>query len=73
METFAQLAYACGTPKEPPSHAVFDAFATKVLGANPNLGDVGMLKRLMFEASTFMVAALRQSVMGDTETPRNPI
>ena len=70
VETFAQLAYACGTPKEPPSQAAFDTFATKVLGANPKLGDVGMLKRLMFEASTFVVAALRQSVMGDTETPR---
>ena len=70
VETFAQLAYACGTPKELPSQAVFDAFAAKVLGANPKLGDVGMLKRLMFEASTFVVAALRQSVMGDTETPR---
>ncbi|CAE7493301.1 unnamed protein product, partial [Symbiodinium pilosum] len=42
----------------------------KVLGANPKLGDVGMLKRLMFESSAFVVAALRQSVMGDTETPR---
>ena len=29
-----------------------------------------MLKRLMFESSTFVVAALRQSVVGDTETPR---
>ena len=70
VETFAQLAYACGTPKEPPSQVAFDAFAAKVLGANPRLGEVGMLKRLMFEASTFVVAALRQSVMGDTETPR---
>ena len=70
VETFAQLAYACGTPKEPPSQAAFDAFATKILGASPKLGDVGMLKRLMFEASTFVVAALRQTVMGDTETPR---
>ena len=70
VETFAQLAYACGTPKEPPSQAAFDAFAAKILGASPKLGDVGMLKRLMFEASTFVVAALRQTVMGDTETPR---
>ena len=70
VETFAQLAYACGTPKEPPSQSAFDAFTAKVLGANPKLGDVGMLKRLMFESSTFVVAALRQSVMGDTETPR---
>ena len=70
IETFAQLAYACGTPKEPPSQPAFDTFSAKVLGGNPKLGDVGMLKRLMFEASTFVVAALRQSVMGDAETPR---
>ena len=70
VETFAQLAYACGTPKEPPSQSAFDTFMAKVLGANPKLGDVGMLKRLMFESSAFVVAALRQSVMGDTETPR---
>ena len=56
--------------KEPPSQTAFDAFAAKILGAGPKLGDVGMLKRLMFEASTFVVAALRQTVMGDTETPR---
>ena len=60
VETFAQLTYACGTPKEPPSQTAFDAFAAKILGASPKLGDVGMLKRLMFEASTSVVAALRQ-------------
>ena len=48
-----------------------DAFATKVLGAAPRLGDIALLKRLMFEAATYVIAQLRPTVQGDSaETPR---
>ena len=70
FETFAGLAYSCGSPKELPSQVDMDAFAAKVLGASPKLGDVALLKRLLFESSTFVVASLRQAVLGDTETPK---
>ena len=39
VETFAQLAYACGTSKEPSSQSAFDTFPAKILGANPKLGE----------------------------------
>ena len=70
IETFAGLAYSCGSPKEPPSQSDMDTFAVKVLGASPKLGDVALLKRLLFESSTFVVASLRQAVMSDSEIPK---
>ncbi|CAE7770676.1 unnamed protein product, partial [Symbiodinium necroappetens] len=54
-----------------PTQAEMDAFATRILGAAPRLGDIALLKRLMFEACTYVIAQLRQSVQGETsETPR---
>ncbi|CAE7247615.1 unnamed protein product, partial [Symbiodinium sp. CCMP2456] len=74
ITSFASLAYACGTPQDRPTQAEMDAFATRILGAAPRLGDVALLKRLMmlmFEACTYVIAQLRQSVQGETsETPR---
>ncbi|CAE7450708.1 unnamed protein product, partial [Symbiodinium necroappetens] len=71
LSTFAKLAYACGTPQERPTSAEFDAFTGRILGAAPRLGDVSLLKRLMFEASTFVIAQLKQAVQSEsTEVPR---
>ena len=71
IDTFASLAYACGTPQDRPTQAEMDAFAVRILGAAPRLGDVALLKRLMFEACTYVIAQLRQSVQGEgSETPR---
>ncbi|CAE7224658.1 unnamed protein product [Symbiodinium sp. CCMP2456] len=71
ITSFASLAYACGTPQDRPTQAEMDAFATRILGAAPRLGDIALLKRLLFEACTYVIAQLRQSVQGETsETPR---
>ncbi|CAE7244255.1 unnamed protein product, partial [Symbiodinium sp. KB8] len=71
LTTFAKLAYACGTPQEKPTSAEFEAFTGRVLGAAPRLGDVSLLKRLMFEAATFVIAQLKQAVQAESsETPR---
>ncbi|CAE7870682.1 unnamed protein product, partial [Symbiodinium necroappetens] len=71
LTTFAKLAYACGTPQEKPTSAEFEAFTGRVLGAAPRLGDVSLLKRLMFEAATFVIAQLKQAVQSEsTEAPR---
>ncbi|CAE7243210.1 unnamed protein product [Symbiodinium sp. CCMP2592] len=54
-----------------PTQAEMDAFAVKILGAAPRLGDVSILKRLMFESATYVIAQLRQAVQGDSaEQPR---
>ena len=40
-------------------------------GAAPRLGDLSLLKRLMFEAATFVIAQLKQAVQSEsTEGPR---
>ncbi|CAE7717441.1 unnamed protein product [Symbiodinium sp. CCMP2592] len=73
ITSFASLAYSCGTPQDRPSQAQaeMDAFAVKILGAAPRLGDVSILKRLMFESATYVIAQLRQAVQGDSaEQPR---
>lgn len=71
VTTFAGLAYACGTPQDRPSQAELDTFSVRILGAAPRLGDVSLLKRLIFESCTFVIAQLRQNVQGDaSETPR---
>ncbi|CAE7029174.1 unnamed protein product [Symbiodinium sp. CCMP2456] len=71
ITSFASLAYACGTPQDRPTQAEMDAFAARILGAAPRLGDIALLKRLLFEACTYVIAQLRQSVQGETsETPR---
>ena len=71
LTTFAKLAYACSTPQEKPTSAEFEAFTGRVLGAAPRLGDVSLLKRLMFEAATFVIAQLKQAVQSEsTEAPR---
>ncbi|CAE7797960.1 unnamed protein product [Symbiodinium sp. CCMP2592] len=71
ITSFASLAYSCGTPQDRPTQAEMDAFAVKILGAAPRLGDVSILKRLMFESATYVIAQLRQAVQGDSaEQPR---
>ncbi|CAE7260467.1 unnamed protein product [Symbiodinium sp. CCMP2592] len=71
VTTFASLAYACGTPQDRPSQTELDAFSTRILGAAPRLGDVSLLKRLIFESCTFVIAQLRQNVQGDaSKTPK---
>ncbi|CAE7229688.1 unnamed protein product [Symbiodinium sp. CCMP2592] len=71
VTTFASLAYACGTPQDRPTQTELDAFSTRILGAAPRLGDVSLLKRLIFESCTFVIAQLRQNVQGDaSETPK---
>ena len=71
IKTFASLAYACGTPQEKPSATEFDAFCRQILGAAPQLGPISMLKRLHFEAVTYVIAQLRQNVAGESsESPK---
>ena len=68
IDTFAGLAYACGTPQKKVPDATFDQFAEKVAGPNPSMGLKSQLRRLMFESSTYVIARLKQAVTAD-ETP----
>ena len=64
INTFSSLAFAIGTPSQPPFDAVFDAFAQRVFTL-PRMGQIGKLRRLLFEAQTYVLAQLKMSVSGD--------
>ena len=63
--SFSELAFACGTPSAQPSEDEFRAFAEKIGGAGISMGDASKLRRLLFEASTFVVAQLKAQVTTD--------
>ena len=77
VKCFSALAFAVGTPQSPPTETQFDAFAQQVFGAPPNLGQLSSLKRLHFESTTFVIAALKESVSSETadkvETRKIPL
>ncbi|CAE7248436.1 unnamed protein product [Symbiodinium sp. CCMP2456] len=75
IRTFSDLAFACGTPQSPPSQDDFRNFADEILGVGASLGDTAKLTRLHFEASTYVIAQLKQQVVGDTtdEPKRLPL
>jgi hypothetical protein len=71
LTTFRSLAFALGTPQAPPSQSEFDAFASRVLGAGYTLAQSAALRALHFEASTLVVASLKEQisqVSGQAET-----
>ena len=65
IKTFAGLAFACGTPQNPPSDESFKDFATSLFGAEPSIGEISILRRIHFEASTLMVAHVKSQVSQD--------
>lgn len=49
------MAFAMGTPNQPPT--VFDAFSTRLF-VTPSMGQVGKLRRLLFESQTYVLSAI---------------
>ena len=64
INTFSSLASAIGTPSQPPSDTAFDTFAQRVFTL-PSMGQIGKLRRLLFESQTYVLAQLKMSVSGD--------
>lgn len=64
ITSFSSMAFAIGTPNQPPTDAVFDACATRLFVA-PSMGQVGKLRRLLFESQTYVLAQLKLAVTGD--------
>ena len=63
INTFSKLAFAVGTPQTPPTASELQTLGSKLNeGRDPTLGFVSDLKRLIFEASTFVLAELKQQV-----------
>ena len=66
IRTFSSMAFALGTPQTPPTDAQFNTLALAIFGAGYTLGETAMLRRLHFEATTLMIASVKQRVDGET-------
>ena len=64
INTFSSMAFSIGTPNQPPTDAAFEQFAQRVFTL-PSMGQTGKLRRLLFEAQTFVLAQLKMAVSGD--------
>ena len=63
---FSLLAFAVGSPQVPPSEADLTTFAQTVYGGPATIGQLSNLKRLFFEATTLVIASLKQAVANET-------
>ena len=63
INTFSSLAFAIGTPNQQPTEAAFDQFSQRVFTL-PSMGQTGKLRRLHFEAQTYVLAQLKVAVSG---------
>ena len=65
IASFSELAFACGAPNKAPTDDEFRAFTTSILGAGFTAGQQSILRRIHFEAATFVLSQLKSSVTGD--------
>ena len=71
VDTLSRLAFAVGQPNQPLSNDEINAFLQRAFGRAPSLQETATVKRVTFEAQTFLVASLRQSVeQTDDTAPR---
>ena len=61
VSDFSTLAFTWGTPQKAPTDENFTELAQKVFGA-PSLGQLALLRKLHFEATTLMVASINEQV-----------
>ena len=67
IRTFSALAFAVGTPQNPPSDEAFRTFADTILPVGYNMASYSSFRRLHFESSTLVVAQLKARVMGEQD------
>ena len=65
IKNFKTLAFAIGSPQQPPTEAQFDAFSVRVYGTDPTMGQTAVLRHLHFEATTLVVQTYRDMVTHD--------
>ncbi|CAE7825729.1 unnamed protein product [Symbiodinium necroappetens] len=65
IKNFKTLAFAIGSPQQPPTEAQFDAFSVRVYGTDPTMGQTAVLRHLHSEATTLVVQTYRDMVTHD--------
>ena len=68
VKDFSTLAFTLGTPQKAPSDQQFDELGTKVFGV-ATVGQLALLRKLHFEATTLIVASINEQVKSDTADP----
>ena len=72
ISDFSTLAFTLGTPQKPPTDEQFDALGARVF-TGPTLGQLALLRKLHFEATTLMVASINEQVKSDSSDPTSLI
>ena len=62
VRTLSQLAFSVGQPGQPILDQSVEALVQAAVGRAPSLTEAACLKRLAFEAQTYLTATLRQAV-----------
>eukprot|EP00435_Cladocopium_sp_Y103_P020392 s3652_g5.t1 len=70
IKTLAQLAFAVGQPGQPIADVNIEQLVQQAHGRAPQLTETAILKRVAFEAQTYLTATLRQAVDRTDDTPR---
>ena len=70
VRTLAQLAFTVGQPGQPIADAAIEALIQAAAGRAPTLSETSILKRVAFEAQTYLTATLRQAVDRTDDAPR---
>ncbi|CAE7262817.1 unnamed protein product, partial [Symbiodinium microadriaticum] len=65
IRSFRQLAFAIGTPRSEPTPEQYQELAAQVFGAAAPIGKVAQLRDLHFEATTYVIQALKDQVSSD--------
>ena len=71
VDSLSKLAFVIGQPGQPIQNQDVTDFLQRALGRVPTLAETSALKRLGFEAHTYLVATLRQQIdQSDDSQPR---
>ena len=65
ISTFSAMAFSLGTPQTAPTEQQFNTLGQAVFGPGVTLGQTSMLRRMHFEATTLMIASVKQRVDGE--------
>ena len=68
VKDFSTLAFTLGTPQKAPTDVQFEELGAKVYGT-PTIGQLALLRKLHFEATTLMVASINEQVKADSVDP----
>jgi len=66
ISCFSELAFSCGAPNKAPTDEEFRNFPTQVLGDGFTAGQQSLLRRIHFEAATFVLSQPKSAVTSDS-------